>query len=229
MRPHAKAPSPLVLVVSAPSGTGKTTLNRRLVADHPEIQISVSYTTRPRRPGELDGVHYHYVSQDVFQGLVASGGMLEYAQVFGTLYGTARAEIERIASLGKTPLLEIDVQGWLKARTLLTHSQSILILPPNVETLWQRLERRGTEDRAVRWRRLLTARDEIKVGPEYEHFVINRDLDQAYEELENLIISGVPCRLSRTEGIAHCQELLREFAEAAWLKDLRRELGKDGL
>jgi guanylate kinase len=217
--------SPLpVFVVSAPSGTGKTTLNRRLVAEHPEVQISVSYTTRARRPSEIEGVHYHYVANERFRELIAQGEMLEYAEVFGTLYGTSKTEIDRLLGAHKIPLLEIDVQGWRSAMPKLPSARSVFILPPSIEELWRRLEGRGTEPLAVRWKRLMTARDEIKAGSLYQNFIINRDLDSAYSELEGILIRQESPKLSREEGLAHCDRLLAEFDSAAWLDDLRRAL-----
>lgn len=218
-----------VFVVSAPSGTGKTTLNRRLVAEHPQVQISVSYTTRTQRPGEQSGVHYHFVSKERFRALIEKGEMLEFAEVFGTLYGTSLAEIQRLRAADKIPLLEIDVQGWQTASPKLPEAKSVFILPPSIEDLWKRLEGRGTEAPPVRWRRLMTAYDEIKVGSLYEHFIINRHLDSAYRELEGILIRDEPTQLTRAEGLAHCQKLLQEFEEAPWLQELRQSFGTPSL
>lgn len=215
----------VVYVVSAPSGTGKTTLNRRLIQEHPHIQMSVSYTTRERRDAERDGLDYHFVSEQAFRELIKQGQMLEYAEVFGgTLYGTSVAEIQRIQSAGQTALLEIDVQGWRQARVKIENSRSIFILPPSVETLWQRLESRGTEPKDVRWRRLMTARAEISCGNLYETFIVNRDLETAYRELEGIVIKGKKAQMSRDEGVRLCQNLLHEFDNAPWLQKLAKEL-----
>ena len=111
-----KAQPPKVFVVSAPSGTGKTTLNRRLIKEHDSVEMSVSYTARKPREGEVDGVDYHFVTTERFRKLIDQGQMLEYAEVFGTLYGTSLAEIHRIEAAGKVAMLEIDVQGWRQAR-----------------------------------------------------------------------------------------------------------------
>ena len=216
--------SHVVYVVSAPSGTGKTTLNRRLIKEHANIQMSVSYTTRKKRVNETDGVDYHFVSDEKFRELINAGQMLEYAEVFGTLYGTSFAEIVRIQGLGKIALLEIDVQGWRQAREKIETSRSIFILPPSVEELWQRLELRGTESKEVRWRRLMTARAEISSGSLYETFLINRDLDSAYTELQSIIIKGKKPSISKAKGVAYCQQLLAEFDSAAWLQKLAKEL-----
>lgn len=213
-----------IVVVSAPSGAGKTTLNRRLVTEHPTVALSVSYTTRQRRANETEGVDYHYVTAEHFQSLIDKGEMLEYAEVFGTLYGTALAEIERIQALGKTPLLEIDVQGWRQARTKLDNARSVFILPPSIEALWKRLEGRGTEAKDVRWKRLMTARAEISSGNLYECFLVNSDLEQAYSELQDIVLNGKSGKIGRTDGIHRCQTLLDEFDQAPWLQKLSREL-----
>ena len=218
--------SPSVFVVSAPSGTGKTTLNRRLVAEHPEIQISVSFTTRTRRPGEQCGVHYHFVTKERFRELIDHNEMLEYAEVFGTLYGTSTRELQRLWAAGKIPLLEIDVQGWLTAKAKLQDAKSVFILLPSIKELWQRLEGRGTEAPSVRWHRLMTAHDEIKSGHLYDHFLINLDIEAAYRELEGLLINGHAPALTPTDGLAHCQQLLREFDDAPWLQELKQVYGQ---
>lgn len=215
---------PPVFVVSAPSGTGKTTLNRRLLGNHEHIQMSVSYTTRKKRRGEVDGVDYHFVTPEYFREQIRKGQMLEYAEVFGTLYGTPLSEITRIQALGKVALLEIDVQGWRQAKEKLKNSMSIFILPPSVETLWKRLEARGTEPKEVRWRRLMTARAEISCGNLYDYFVVNTDLDPAYFELEDIVIKGKRGNITNRAGVAFCQKLLQEFDKAPWIQKLSREL-----
>lgn len=211
-------------MVSAPSGTGKTTLNRRLIGEHETVQMSVSYTTRKIREGEKEGVDYHYVDLEHFRQDIKKGQMLEYAEVFGTLYGTPLAEIDRIHKLGKVALLEIDVQGWRQAKEKLANAKSVFILPPSVEALWQRLEARGTESKEVRWRRLMTARNEISCGNLYDYFVINTQLEPAYRDLEAIIINGKKGRIANREGAAFCQKLLNEFDKAPWLQKLSREL-----
>jgi guanylate kinase len=226
-RKSARKPAPAkkpVFVVSAPSGTGKTTLNRRLMSTHENIQMSVSYTTRRKRRGEVDGVDYHFVTPEFFREQIKKGQMLEYAEVFGTLYGTPLAEIERIQKLGKVALLEIDVQGWRQAKEKIKNSLSVFILPPSVAALWERLEARGTESKEVRWRRLMTARNEISCGNLYDYFVVNTDLDPAYRELEDIIIKGKNGKIANRGGAALCQKLLQEFDKAPWLQKLSREL-----
>lgn len=213
-----------VFVISAPSGTGKTTLNRRLIQAHDSVSMSVSYTTRKRRGGERDGVDYHFIDTGRFRELIRQHQMLEYAEVFGTLYGTAVTEIQRIQAAGRTALLEIDVQGWRQAREKLAGAKSVFILPPSIEVLWRRLESRGTESKEVRWRRLMTARSEISCGSLYDFFIINRDLETAYQELEAIVIKGENGKIGNAEGAAFCQQLLAEFDKAPWIQKLSREL-----
>ena len=216
--------SPEVIVISAPSGAGKTTLNRRLVTEHDAVlAMTVSYTTRARRAGEVDGVDYHFVTRDAFQALIAGGGMLEFAEVFGTLYGTARAEIERIHRQGKSALLEIDVQGWRSVRAQLPAARSVFILPPSLEALWQRLEARGTEALAVRLRRLNTAKTELESGHLYQHFVVNGIVENAYAELQDIVIYGKDGNLAPSVGAALCRALVAEFDSAPWPEKLSRE------
>jgi guanylate kinase len=223
MKSETNERKPQVIVVSAPSGTGKTTLNRRLMAEFDRFEISVSYTTRSQRPGETDGVHYHFVSSEVFQTLIQQGKMLEFAQVFGTSYGTSFDEIARITSLGKNVILEIDVQGWKQAKPKLHGAVSIFILPPTIKVLWDRLSSRGTETLEKRWRRLQTARSEIMAAELYDFFIINEDLDDAYRELSSLVVQTNPPTLGRHDGISHCQKLLGEFEEP-WIAQIAHQL-----
>lgn len=220
----AKAKGGDVFVVSAPSGAGKTTLNRRLVTDHPSVAMSISYTARPKRPSEQEGVDYHFVSREEFRAAIDRGEMLEYAEVFGTLYGTPLAEIRRIHGLGKQAILEIDVQGWRQAKDKLPGARSIFILPPSIEALWERLESRGTEAKAVRWRRLMTAKSEISCGGIYDAFIVNSDLEAAYGELQDIIIHGKSGKITNPEGTRLCQALLAEFESSPLLQKLSREL-----
>jgi guanylate kinase len=212
-----------IYVVSAPSGTGKTTLNRRLLKEHATVEMSVSYTARPQRPGEVAGVDYHYVTAEEFRAKITHGDMLEWAEVFGKLYGTARQEIDRIRAANKKVLLEIDVQGWRQAKTKLASAVSVFILPPSIEALWQRLEQRGTEALDVRWRRLLTAKSEIEAGSLYDYFIVNADLEQAYSQLQDIVINDKKGKITNAAGTRLCQDLLKEFDAAPWLTKLKRQ------
>ena len=135
----------MIYVVTAPSGTGKTTLNRKLTEKFEDIAISISHTTREKRPKEVHGDHYWFISQSEFHKKVKSGLMLEWAEVFGNFYGTSIEEVHRIQKLGKTPILEIDVQGWELSKSKIKHAKSIFILPPSMKELYERLNNRGTE------------------------------------------------------------------------------------
>lgn len=200
-----------IYAVSAPSGTGKTTLNGRLHNQHPDVEISISLTTRPRRAGEVDGMHYHFVDRAEFQRHIDAGKMLEWAEVFGNLYGTSHAEIERITARGHKVILEIDVQGWRTISPKLPGAVSIFILPPSMEDLWKRLEKRGTDAPEVRWRRFKTARDEIAAGRIYDYFIVNDDLERAYAELQAIIVRGEPGKTTGAAGAVLCDRLLDEF------------------
>lgn len=215
-----------IIVVSAPSGTGKTTLIHKLLERHKNIDFSVSHTTRPMRQGEKDGVDYHFVSKEDFKKKIDLGEMLEWANVFGNLYGTSKNEIVRITEKGHRVVLDIDVQGWEQARKKIPEAMSVFILPPSLKCLWDRLEGRGTDSFEVRWRRLLTAKKEIESGHLYHNFVINDDLERAYIELEHIVIHGTEGHIKTSEGINLCRALMSEFDSADWLKDLRKKAPK---
>ena len=214
-----------IFVVSAPSGTGKTTLNRRLVKEFPQVMMSVSHTTRKPRVGEDDGVHYHFIQESQFQEMVKRHAFVEWADVHSNLYGTSFEELKRIEQLGKTPLLEIDVQGWKKAQSLLPGATSIFILPPSMESLWHRLEGRGSDSLETRWLRLKNAHQEIKSADNYKYFIINRDLDEAYAELKSIVVGDTPKESNTAEGLKMCDLLNKEYERADWIQELRTKLG----
>ena len=203
-------------VVSAPSGAGKTTLNKRLTSDLTDIELSVSYTTRAKRPAEVEGRHYHFIDRPRFEEMISSGRMLEHAEVFGTLYGTSYDEVERISADGKKVLLEIDVQGWQAVRHKLPGCHSIFILPPSIDTLWRRLSKRGTETTAARLGRLQAALQEISAAHLYDFFIVNDNFEEAYSELRSVVLTGRSHRLSKDQGIARCHELATEFRQGDW-------------
>lgn len=214
--------NPGVLVITAPSGTGKTTLNRRLVSELSNLEISVSLTTRPSRKNEINGDHYWFVSKQEFHEKLNEGKMLEWAEVFGNLYGTSVDEVHRIQALGRRPILEIDVQGWEKAKSKLPEAVSIFIMPPSMKTLWERLRKRGTDPLDVRIRRIHTAREELDHGKHYKYFVINDDLERAYSELKQIVL-GQEHSLDRQKGLIHCEKLLDECKEP-WFSELNSDL-----
>ncbi|MCM8813432.1 MAG: guanylate kinase [Candidatus Omnitrophica bacterium] len=179
-----------LLVISAPSGAGKTTLCNRLVAALPRLKLSVSMTTRQRRAGEQDGVNYLFVTPEQFRAAIKADGLLEYAQVFGNFYGTPRSFVERHLARGIDVVLNIDVQGALQVRRKFRRQAVfIFILPPSLTVLRQRLCRRGTDSAAEIKRRLAVARREMKFVRSYDYAVVNDDLDEAVAALSAIVIA----------------------------------------
>ena len=213
---------PRIFVVSAPSGTGKTTLNTRLMQEFPTVEISVSHTTRGIRNGENNGKSYHFVDRAAFDAMIQHNEMIEWAEVFGNLYGTSKNEIIRIFAKGHHVLLEIDVQGTQTIIKQYPEAVTVFILPPSIEELWRRLENRGTDKLEDRWRRLMTSKHEIEVGHHYEHFIVNNDREKAYRELKRVLIDNLHSSISHEEGVTMCQRLLNEFDTSPLLNDLRR-------
>jgi len=210
-----------VFVVSAPSGTGKTTLNKMLVKNHSEIEVAVSLTCRPIRSGEVNGTDYEFVSEQEFQKNIDDGNMLEWATVHGHLYGTSKKQLTEIQKRNHYSLLEIDVQGWKTAKEKLRSATAIFILPPSLKSLWQRLEQRGTDSLEIRWKRLLNAKKEIEAADDYDFFIINDDIQKAYQELEAIIIKGEKGKIDRELGNSYCQKLLEEFERDPWFQELK--------
>jgi len=213
-----------IYVVSAPSGGGKTTLNRRLLAEHPVLDIAVSHTTRAARASEQAGVHYYFVSKGEFEERVKNGEFLEHATVHGHLYGTSKAEVERIGKAGKKTLLEIDVQGWINAKPLIPQAISIFILPPSLEILWQRLEHRGSDPLPVRWLRLQNAYNEIEKANNYDFFIANDDLEISYRKLKSIIIDGMRGDIDNKNGRELVTKLKDEFKHADWICKMRANI-----
>jgi len=173
----------LLIVVSAPSGTGKTTVIERLVEVCPQLVRSRSYTSRAPRPGEVDGVDYNFVDRPAFEALVKGDGFLEWADVFGNLYGTGRRETEALLAAGFDVVLVIDVQGARQVRARSTEAVGVFLLPPSFEVLESRLRGRCLDPEAAISRRLATARAEIAAVDEYEYVVINDELERAVGEI----------------------------------------------
>lgn len=205
-----------IIIVAAPSGTGKTTLTRRLVKESPDLSFSISMTTRPMRKGEIDGKHYWYVDKKTFMQHVQNNEMVEWANVFGNLYGTSKKEIQRIQNKGQRTLLEIDVQGAASIRKIYKDACSIFIIPPSVESLWNRLKERGTDPLETRWLRLQTACKELSEAQHFEHFIINENLEKAYNELKNLVQYSHEPSLNYKEGLTYCEKLIKEFEKPEW-------------
>ncbi len=174
-------------VISAPSGAGKTSLIKALLGRDPGLHLSVSYTTRAPRPGEVDGVHYRFVDVPTFQAMVAEGAFLEHAQVFGNWYGTAEAALRAGLAEGRDLILEIDWQGARQVRSRFPEAVGGFILPPSVETLAERLSGRGQDDAAVIAGRMAQARDEIAHYGDYDYLVVNDDFEVALDDLAALV------------------------------------------
>jgi len=182
--------------VSAPSGTGKTTVVDRLMESCPRLKRSRSYTSRRARPGEIDGVDYNFVSRERFEAMIREDAFLEWADIFGNLYGTSRAETEAALAAGLDLVLVIDVQGARQVRQRLTGTVAIFVLPPSFEILASRLRGRNKDPETAIVRRLTTARDEIDAVDEYDYVVVNDELDRCVAEID-AIITAERARLPR--------------------------------
>ena len=195
-----------VFVISAASGTGKTTLVSRLVQQHPNVRVPVSHTTRPPRAGEVNGQHYHFVSEEEFVRLAGEGAFLEHAQVFGNYYGTSYESVQSMCEQGYDVILEIDVQGAQQVRKALPEALSIFILPPSLAVLEQRLRQRQTDSEEVIARRLSEAVDEIQQALTFDYVVSNRSLQQAEEELWCIFQAA---RLLKRNHVASIEKVLQ--------------------
>jgi guanylate kinase len=176
-----------LFVLAAPSGGGKTSLTRELLIREPGIRLSVSYTTRPPRPGEQEGVHYHFVDDARFEALKVAGEFLEHAYVHGYWYATSATWLKQQVAEGHDVLLEIDWQGAAQVRKLIPTAVSIFILPPSIESLEQRLVKRGQDAPAVIARRLEAARDEMRHCGEFDYVIMNQDFARAVDDLSSIV------------------------------------------
>jgi guanylate kinase len=176
-----------VFVITGPSGVGKGTLIRTLLERVPELELSVSATTRDPRPGEQDGVDYHFLSDAEFDGRVLAGDFVEHASYSGRRYGTLREELDRRLTRGVPVVLEIEVQGARQIRETMPEAEQVFIAPPSEEALRTRLVGRGTDDSAQVEARLATAREELAAQGEFGHVITNDRLDDAVNELEALV------------------------------------------
>ena len=178
-----------IFVISAPSGAGKSTVCRLLRERLPELAYSVSLTSRPPRPGEVDGKDYHFVSREDFEARIKSGEMAEYAEVFGNYYGTSRKVLAESLEHGNDILLDIDIEGAAQIKRFFPQGGYIFLMPPSREELERRLRSRGTEDEATILRRLARADEEMSRAGQYDYQIVNDDLERAVKEVV-AVISG---------------------------------------
>lgn len=178
-----------IFVVSAPSGTGKTSLCKEILKTLPDVSFSISYTTRPRRPTEVNGVHYIFVSTQKFKNMISKGALVEWTDIHGHLYGTSIESLNLYANQGRDVLFDLDVKGAAEIKKRYPQAVTIFILPPSMEQLRQRLSRRGTEDPQALDERLKYAEKEIAHAKEYDYTVVNDQLDRAVGKVKDIIIA----------------------------------------
>ncbi len=179
----------ILFVVSGPSGVGKTSMIKSIISEMEDAIFSVSCTTRPKRPGEVDGEDYFFVSEEEFKRMIEEDAFLEWARVHGYLYGTPRKFVEDTVNKGKDVILDIDVQGALSVKKKVEDAVYIFIAPPSMEDLRERLEKRKTEDKEAMERRLEDARWELQLIEEFDYLIINRDLVEAINDLKSIMRS----------------------------------------
>ena len=203
----------IVLILSSPSGAGKTTLTRMLLQNRElDLTLSISVTTRPRRSSEVDGIHYRFINQRQFDAMRDAGELLEWAEVHGNCYGTPRAPVEEILSQGRDALFDIDYQGAQQVREKMSaDTVTVFILPPSMRELRARLERRAEDAREVIERRLDNARKEIARWTQYDYVLVNGDLQMAFDDLLAILRAERQRRARRTKSIeAFVAKLLSE-------------------
>jgi guanylate kinase len=198
----------LLFIVSAPSGAGKTTLAEHLVQILPNLRMSRSYTSRSERPGERDGIDYHFVSREHFQEMIAAQAFLEWADVFGNFYGTSASDTERLVADGQDVVLTIDVQGARQVKTHGVDHTSIFVLPPSFEVLERRLRGRSKDSEEQMQKRLTAARAEAASYTDYDYVVVNDQLEPTVVRLQE-IIAAERSRTHRMRGIA--EEIIKTF------------------
>lgn len=179
----------LLFVISAPSGTGKTTVAERLVQVVPDLALSRSYTSREMRRGEADGVDYNFITRARFEEMIGAGAFLEWADVFGNLYGTCAADTARELNAGRDLILVIDVQGARQVRQRCPGTVAVFVLPPSYAVLERRLRGRSKDSEAAIQRRLATARAEVVAYVEYDYVVVNDELDACVDRLRSIVIA----------------------------------------
>ena len=198
----------LLFIVSAPSGAGKTTLVERLVEQIPHLRMSRSNTSRAARSGETDGVDYNFVTRDRFEAMAAAGDFLEWAEVFGNLYGTCAADTDAMLAGGDDVVLVIDVQGARKVRARGLQTRAVFVMPPSFAVLEQRLRGRSKDSEAAIQRRLQVARGEVAAFTEYDFVVVNDEVTAAVDRLRSVVV-GERARLQRMQ--AEAETIVRTF------------------
>ena len=202
----------LLFIVSAPSGAGKTTLVERLVAHTPSLKMSRSYTSRAARDGETDGVDYNFVTRSKFEAMAAAGEFLEWAEVFGNLYGTGASDTETVLASGHDVVLVIDVQGARKMRARGIDTTTVFVMPPSMAVLEQRLRGRSKDSETEIQRRLQVARDEVAAFAEYDFVVVNDELTSAVDRLRSIVVAE-RSRLDRMQPSA--ERIVSSFSKGA--------------
>lgn len=190
----------LLFVVSAPAGCGKDTILEQVLAKTENVGYSVSATTRAPRPGEVDGVHYHFHTRESFEKMIEEGAVLEYTEYIGNYYGTPRKAVEDMLADGKDVILKIEVEGAMNIKKLFPECCLVFILPPSMAELERRLRKRGTEDEETILRRTAQARNEIDTAVNYDYFVVNDALEDAVDDLI-AVIRAEKCRKARCMGL----------------------------
>jgi guanylate kinase len=205
----------LLIILSSPSGAGKSTLSRRLMEVDPDVRFSISATTRPPRPGEVEGREYYFRGRSAFEAMIAAGEMLEHAEVFGNLYGTPRAPVEAAIERGLDVLFDVDWQGGQQIRSSALREAvvSIFILPPSIAALESRLRARGQDAPEVVRRRMATARDEISHWAEYDYVLVNESLAKSEDDLRAIITAERLRRERRSDLVELVRRLNSEFEE----------------
>jgi len=188
-------------VISAPSGSGKTSLANRALEEIPKLKFSVSHTTRKPRPGERDQVEYFFVSEKEFEEMIGQGTFLEHARVYGNYYGTSRAFVDEQLSVGYDVLLDLDVQGAAQVKKSYPEAILVFVFPPSLEVLKTRLKNRGLDDPSIIDKRLRIAKKEIQRYTDYQYVIINREIEESLVELKSIIqVAG--CRLEKRKDLA---------------------------
>ena len=188
-------------MISAPSGSGKTSLANRALEEIPKLKYSVSHTTRKPRPGERDQVEYFFVSEKEFEEMIGQGTFLEHARVYGNYYGTSRAFVDEQLSVGYDVLLDLDVQGAAQVKKSYPEAILVFVFPPSLEVLKTRLKNRGLDDPSIIDKRLRIAKKEIQRYTDYQYVIINREIEESLVELKSIIqVAG--CRLEKRKDLA---------------------------